>query len=747
MAISIVQTDKVIELYSAYFNRAADASGLTFWKNSFNTYSAAAPAESTADQKEVFALQKIVADMSNSTEYKGFYPSTQSSTEFVNAIYTNLLNRASDTEGLNFWSGHIDKGTMTKEEAILKMIEGAKANTSTQGQADAKLITNKNAVSKYFAEELKSDDLTAAQGAFNGITNDSATIATAEAALDNLINPGSTQTLTTGIDVLTGTGSSDTFIGTASATNPTVTLGDQIDGAGGADTLKITTNLASAIPSIVTKNIEEYVITNSGNGSLTVSNQTTDLNKVTFLGGNNNTFALDGLNTSATVALELEAGQITLGFNNVTGSADAMTVSLDNVSSTASVSAAGIETINLQTTGSKSTINNVSGANVDKLVITGDQELTITTALVSTLKTVDASALTAKLVVSIATGDDVTLTGGTGDDMLTVAGLTSADKIDGGAGQDTLIIGADVTVNDVSDVKNVEVLEFTAATSQDLDQLSSTGIKTIKFSDAAGNAAYTKNDSSLTHVMSEKTGGDFSATVGTNTSADTLNVELWNSDLTTLNANDYETINLKSVLGDGTGSVTNTITTLNNSAASTLVITGDTDLTITNALAQGTVDASAFTGKLTVTGSAAADTLKGGTSDDTITGGAGVDTLSGGTGNDTFNVLSSADVDTTNGVITDIITDFGSGSNKIGGLGTAGSSANYFEDTTALPDLGSLLALAGAKLDGTVKYFAASVNSDTYLVVDDNGAGIGYTDVIKLTGASLDTIDSGSIIA
>ncbi|MCK5729291.1 MAG: DUF4214 domain-containing protein, partial [Methylococcales bacterium] len=746
MAISIPQTDKVIELYSAYFNRAADSTGLTFWKNSFDSYFAAAPAESTADQKEVFALQKIVADMSTSPEYKGFYPSTQSTTEFVNSIYTNLLNRASDSEGLAFWSGHIDKGTMTKEEAILRMIEGAKANTTDEGKADAKLIINKNAVSKYFAEELKSDNLTAAQGAFNGVTSDSATVATAEASLDNLINPGSTTTLTTGIDVLTGTGSSDTFIGTASATNPTVTLGDDLNGAGGTDTLKITTNLASAIPSIVTKSVEEYVITNSGNGGFTVSNLSTGLNKVTFLGGNNNTFALNGLDVANSIALKLEAGQIGLGFKNATGSSDALAISLDNVASTATIITTDIETINLSTTGSKSTLANISGgAGLEKVTVAGDQDLTITAPLVNTITTVDASALTGKLEVSIATGGDVTLTGGAGDDMLTVAGLTDADKIDGGAGNDTLVLGADVVLPiDISGVKNVEALEFTAASSQDLGVLSSTGIKTIKFSDAAGNASYTKNDSSLTHIMSEKTGGDFTATVGTNTSADTLNVELWNADLGTLTATDYETINLKSVVGEGSTSTENVVTTLANSSASTLVITGDTDLIITNALAQGTVDASTFTGKLSIIGSGAADTLKGGTSDDLITGGAGVDTLTGGTGNDKFMTLSSADVDTTNGVITDIITDFASGTNQIGGL-AAGSASNYFEDTTPGLNLTSLLALADVKLDGTVKYYAASVGADTYVVADDNGTG--YTDVIKLTGASLDNIDSASIIA
>ncbi|MCK4492705.1 MAG: hypothetical protein KAU26_01500 [Methylococcales bacterium] len=197
-------------------------------------------------------------------------------------------------------------------------------------------------------------------------------------------------------------------------------------------------------------------------------------------------------------------------------------------------------------------------------------------------------------------------------------------------------------------------------------------------------------------------------------------------------------------MGEGSTGTENKVSTLNNSPSSTLVIKGDTDLTITNALVQGTVDASAFTGKLSVIGSAAADTLKGGTSDDSITGGAGVDSLTGGVGNDKFMTFSFVDVNTTNGVITDIITDFTSGTNKIGGL-AAGSASNYFEDTTPGLNLTSLLALADVKLDGTVKYFAASVGADTYVVADDDGTG--YTDVIQLTGVSLDTIESGSIIA
>lgn len=759
MAITTDQADSVLELYSAYFNRAADADGFTFWQNSFETYYAEATSTATDADKASYALQRIVADMANSTEYQALYPSTQSTTEFVNAIYTNLLNRASDDEGLTFWSDHIDNGTLTQEQAILNMIAAAKANDTTQGMDDALLIANKNTISKYFAETLQSNDVTLASSAFASVTSDNATVTAAIAALDAAGNVGTTFALTTGVDVgsdFTGTDLNDTFVGTSAATNPTINLGDSLDGGAGTDTLSIASSLTSAIPSIVTTNIENYTLTNSGaGGSLAVSSQSTAPTMVTFLAGSaTGTFTLSGIATTTAIALETEAGQITLAFDDVTGTEDALALSLNDVASTAAVDAgSGIETINLTTTGAASTLASLTGANTNKLMIMGDQALTITTALTNTVTTIDASAATASVTLWVATGGDVMLTGGEADDYLYVNGLDGSDSIDGGAGTDTLGISADVaSASEVANVTNIETLKFSAATTQDLNLLSATAITTFNFAAAADNAAYTNNESTFTHIMSEKTAGDFSAAISSNTSADILNIELWNSDLTTLTATDYETINLKSGLGHGVqGSTTNIITTLTNSAASTLVITGNTDLEITNPLAQGTIDASAFTGKLTVTGSASADTIIGGTGNDMLTGGDGVDTFTGNAGDDTFMTLSTTNPNTSGGAITDIITDFTVGTNMIGGLNVAGTSTNYLEEAanSSAADLATLLATATTNLDGTIRYYVGTVGANAYLVADNAGTGSasGYTDVIKLTGTALTDISESSIVA
>ena len=184
---TIAQEERILELFTAYFNRAADANGFEFWKKSFNSYYTGSSA-TTDTAKEEQALQRITSDMSGSDEYKVLYPDSLSSTDFIDTIYSNLLDRPSDLDGLNFWSGHIDKGTMSKEQAILNMIAGAKENNSTQGLFDKALISNKTDISKYFAETLGSNNIELATAIFSEVTDDIKSIETAKSLLDLILN-------------------------------------------------------------------------------------------------------------------------------------------------------------------------------------------------------------------------------------------------------------------------------------------------------------------------------------------------------------------------------------------------------------------------------------------------------------------------------------------------------------------------------------------------------------------------------
>jgi len=137
----------------------------------------------------------------------------------------------------------------------------------------------------------------------------------------------------------------------------------------------------------------------------------------------------------------------------------------------------------------------------------------------------------------------------------------------------------------------------------------------------------------------------------------------------------------------------------------------------------------------TLIGGAGVDSISGGEGADVINGGAGIDTMTGGAGADIF-VFDSTDLDTTAGAVTDEITDFVSGTDKIA-LTIAGDNANFLSNSIPFGTLSNMLSAADTALDGTIKYYFGIVNNgnnDGYLVIDQNGTG--YTDVIKLTGVT-----------
>jgi len=136
-----------------------------------------------------------------------------------------------------------------------------------------------------------------------------------------------------------------------------------------------------------------------------------------------------------------------------------------------------------------------------------------------------------------------------------------------------------------------------------------------------------------------------------------------------------------------------------------------------------------------LSGGAGVESISGGEGADVINGGAGIDTMTGGAGADIF-VFDSTDLDTTAGAVTDEITDFVSGTDKIA-LTIAGDNANFLSNSIPFGTLSNMLSAADTALDGTIKYYFGIVNNgnnDGYLVIDQNGTG--YTDVIKLTGVT-----------
>lgn len=233
---------------------------------------------------------------------------------------------------------------------------------------------------------------------------------------------------------------------------------------------------------------------------------------------------------------------------------------------------------------------------------------------------------------------------------------SAADALNGGAGVDTLTVYGELASNpQISNIEKVVLDSFADTKTANLSTIS--GITNVTLSKAAGEAGVTVADGVSVAVENNAyvATKDLTVTYGsTDTSANlSLNkVTLTASgDNLVVNGTNVATLNIS------TSGSASTIGTFDGTAALTkLVVTGDKDLTFVDALevSVATVDASAFTGKLSVVSTNNAATQDAAT--------AGVDTtdltIKGGSGNDTINIAANA-------ADNEVSVDAGAGDDKV----------------------------------------------------------------------------------
>ncbi|MGN6695610.1 MAG: DUF4214 domain-containing protein, partial [Aquihabitans sp.] len=86
------QIDPVIRLFSAYFLRKPDPSGLNYWLNK---------------RRSGTKLDSISSTFAGSNEFKTRY-GTLSNNAFVKLVYQNVLGRNGDAGGINYWTNQLD---------------------------------------------------------------------------------------------------------------------------------------------------------------------------------------------------------------------------------------------------------------------------------------------------------------------------------------------------------------------------------------------------------------------------------------------------------------------------------------------------------------------------------------------------------------------------------------------------------------------------------------------------------------
>ena len=627
---------ELVSAYLAYFGRPPDFDGLKFYEN--------------------VPYADVIANFSKSPESIALFGTTFGAAQ-INAIYQNLFNRDAEPAGLDYWSGRVNSGALSPAAAALGIMLGAQ-------NADKTSVDNKIAIINLFESKL---DTAAEIVGYSGSaaaasarayiktvdsTAASVTAATtgADAAVTAAVAAGSTSTglsfsLTTGSDSLVGTAGADTFIADNTGT-ATYSAADSINGGAGNDTVKVFLAAgATTLPAGQLTSVESVFV---NGGVLTAL----DVSGASFTGVTN-------LTVDAPVALgatyTVKQGQsVTLqnftaaasATTNITQAAGSTATSLDlglnawtaatGQTSTVNVNGALVKTLNVAATGAASRVTLAGTSTLTTLKVTGDKGLNLTESAAS-IETIDASGHTGTGSAGVtidASGATVAAAfnfkGGTGNDSIklaagALASLTAGTQLAGGAGTDklgtldtTFSTDAYARINAATDF---EALGLNAAIIVDASKLTSiksfaldtNGAQTIS-NIATGSTVAVNSNHADAIILSPATGvSDLTLNLGTATGSGITTGSI------TVGA---QTVKIAS---NGVGGVTNTIGTLVNAENSTYTVTGANNLTINGALTGTTtgtkIDASALTGKLTVTGSAASDVLIGGTGDDTLAGG------------------------------------------------------------------------------------------------------------------------------
>jgi len=171
-----VTRSQVTEIYVATFGRAPDTAGLAYWVGQVGAGH--------------LSIDQVAQSFFDQPETKTKYPQGTTHDVFLTTIYQNVLNREPDLEGLHYWEGELGRGAFSRSQAIMAIINGAKAATGSP--ADAAILANKEQVGEYFAASpwgSLSDSakmLMLAQEILDDIDSDPESVSAAKTKIDTL---------------------------------------------------------------------------------------------------------------------------------------------------------------------------------------------------------------------------------------------------------------------------------------------------------------------------------------------------------------------------------------------------------------------------------------------------------------------------------------------------------------------------------------------------------------------------------
>ena len=147
----------------------------------------------------------VAQSMLRAPEAAGIQPTAQTNVQFVTSFYTNVLGRTPDTGGLSYWSNTLETlGSAASADAraalVQQIIDALTTPLTSQppdvsnadyqlALADQALFTNKIVLGQFFAEELRSNDVSMAKVALALVTVSQASLQVAMNFAQGLLQP------------------------------------------------------------------------------------------------------------------------------------------------------------------------------------------------------------------------------------------------------------------------------------------------------------------------------------------------------------------------------------------------------------------------------------------------------------------------------------------------------------------------------------------------------------------------------
>jgi hypothetical protein len=845
MATATTTVQQAIDgLYITLYNRAADSTSYPGWGGFLGlTPTQVAGQITTSAQYKALANAFInpPAGSAGAANVAAYYNQTYGSLnniQFIQALYQNLGGLPGESAGVLYWSGLLNAG-QSRADVLAQFVQAfqtydlssqAASGLNAADYANALIrqqtFNNKILVSQSYASasstskflipgaaDANDPGYKAATNAIQGVGADLASVQNAQGQINaavaagnvtpivgqtppSLPGSGTTYTLTTSADTITGTAGNDTVNGLVDGTtaaNSTLTAADSINGGLGSNTLNITAQggALDVINGALVSNIQTVSVRAVGTAGVTLdATNTPGLTKV-ISDLSTQGVTVTKLATGATAQINgngaVTNGNFWFGYKTA---ADAATLNVNGGTTAGNVTISSAPTaVTLTSTGAANEIGTVAlGGAATGLTVNATTNLktgnitgftgTTSTITVSgaattvdlatientTVKTIDASGLTAGgVTATLNNNTGIKFTGGAGNDIITTgAVLVSGASVDAGAGNADALVVANtnhITATTGAFYKGFEVLSLSGAVTVDADNLAGTntfgklvlaggGAQILSNLNAAtaGNVQIVASDTPTIGVKGATTVGQLDTVAieanDTLTAVNTItltNPTLAGIETLKLTATDNITINsltnataLTSITATGAGTVSITtggVAANSNESIDLSAVTGAAN--VINASAATTNGLSLIgssTKATTITGSSQADVIKGGAGNDTLSNeGTGVtatkgDLLTGGAGNDTFALY---------------------GSNASAAIATAESGAATILDftvgtTTTSGDILQLSATQGNYGSGTAfgaSVAAAALGSVTVQNLAQNStatmaAGL---DVVKLT--------------